>query len=641
MLKSAAYFVLSTLPLMHVAGTSANAQTPAENKSAAELFTSADKNNDKLLSAEEHQALRGKTQLIHRDFIVFDLDADKSLTEAEFSSIPSVGGVKRGPMPDPFAQVVEQLLNSIAQQAAEKPDASDKVEFLTDRFLNAFQKVMNERPPAKTMADPDQDGIVTMDEAKRFFEIQVGIRRPDGERLRFDDGRLVNNNLFLHADQNANDVIERQEFIERTFGGPNVADEFETEDADGNGQLTLDEWCTVPGRSIDDPVLDFLRFDTDFDGFVNPEELLKGIPAWKLQMARYAFPAFDGNKDGKFSLTEFRQIIPENMLAPWHQPLVDANADEVISLQEFQFGRCTCALLRRLYFARLDLDGSGSLESSEYAFRIKQHDVFFSLNADGTGWNELFEFKDHHACGSVTISPDGKTIAFDSWIGANQGGSALYTMDINGSEPKQICQGMMPSWSADGKSLAYSHSSQGFSLWLTSLDGEARDGLANGWGAQLSPDGTRVAFNVGADIHTMELATGEITILLEGEDNPYRSVYWNSTWSPDGKRLCFKGVRADATQEVASILTSGDKPDLKIHHSGKVNINADFTWHPTEDRIVFAMSCPERGFVQLYEFNPTTADPPKLLAGQDLARNNTDACWTPDGQRLIIVSGDF
>lgn len=56
---------------------------------------------------------------------------------------------------------------------------------------------------------------------------------------------------------------------------------------------------------------------------------------------------------------------------------------------------------------------------------------------------------------------------------------------------------------------------------------------------------------------------------------------------------------------------------------------------------MFAMSCPERGFVQLYEFNPTTADPPELMAGQDVARNNTDACWTPDGQRLIIVSGDF
>ena len=45
--------------------------------------------------------------------------------------------------------------------------------------------------------------------------------------------------------------------------------------------------------------------------------------------------------------------------------------------------------------------------------------------------------------------------------------------------------------------------------------------------------------------------------------------------------------------------------------------------------------------VQLYQFNPNTADPPVLVAGQDVTRNNTDACWTPDGKRLLIISGDF
>ena len=615
-------------------------QTQTANSPAAEIFAKADTNNDKALSRDEYDAVRGTTPEIRRDFFAFDLNADQMLSEAEFTSIPSVGGGKRGPIPDPFADIVEQLITVIKKQAAEKPDVADKVEFLTDRFLVAYQKVINERPPARIIADPDQDGIVTLDEAKRFFEIQIGIRRTDGQRLRFDDGRLVNNNLFLYADVNANNVIERQEFIERTFGGENVAEEFTAADTDKDDQLTLDEWCAVPGRSVEDPILNFLSYDTDFDGFVNPDELQKGITEWKRPMTRTVFPAFDINKDGKLSLTEFRQILPENMLAPWHQPVADKNADEVISLDEFQFDRCTFSLLRRVYFSRMDLNGNGSLEPNEFPFQIKMHDVFFTLNADGTDWKELYEFKDHHACGSVTVSPDGKTIAFDSWIGANQGGSALYTMDINGGEPKQICQGMMPSWSADGKSLAYSFTSQGFGVWLTSFHGD-REGLANGWGAQFNPDGTRVAFNVGSEIHAMELATGEISVILAGDDSPYRSIYWNSTWSPDGKRLCFKGVRANGTLEVASILTNGDDPDLKVHHSGKDHVNADFAWHPTEDRVVFAMQCTERNMVQLYQFNPSMTDPPSLVAGQDVARNNTDACWTPDGKRLIIVSGDF
>jgi TolB protein len=640
MLKPKALNIPLVLLVAFVSARSAISQTQTATAPVADIFAKADANADKTLSGEEYEALRGTTQEIRRDFLVFDLNADQKLSEAEFASIPSIGGAKRGPIPDPFADVVEQLLTVIKKQAAEKPDAADKVEFLTERFLVAFQKVINERPPNRDIADPDRDGIVTLDEAKRFFEIQIGIRRTDGQRLRFDDGRMVNNHLFLYADLNANSIIERQEFVERSYGGANVAEEFNIADTDKDDQLTLDEWCTVPGRSVDDPILNFLRYDTNLDGFVNSEELQKGVPEWKLSMTRNVFPGFDTNKDSKLSLMEFRQILPENMLAPWSYPVTDKNADEVISLDEFQFDRCTFSLLRRLYFSRLDLNGNGSLEPNEFPFKIKMHDVFYTMNADGTNWKEFYEFKDHHACGSVAVSPDGKTIAFDSWIGANQGGSALYTMDINGGEPKQICQGMMPSWSADGESLAYSFTSQGFGVWLTSLDGN-REGLANGWGAQFSPDGTRVAFNVGSEIHTMELATGETTVLLQGDDNPYRSIYWNSTWSPDSKRLCFKGVRADGTVEVASILTTGDDADLKIHHSGKVNVNADFAWHPTEDRVVFAMQCAERNMVQLYQFNPSTTDAPVLVAGQDITRNNTDACWTPDGKLLIIISGDF
>ena len=60
------------------------------------------------------------------------------------------------------------------------------------------------------------------------------------------------------------------------------------------------------------------------------------------------------------------------------------------------------------------------------------------MNEDGSDWKKLFEFEGHHACGSPTVSPDGKLLAFDSWIGANLGGSALYVMDINGGEPRQI-----------------------------------------------------------------------------------------------------------------------------------------------------------------------------------------------------------
>ena len=85
----------------------------------------------------------------------------------------------------------------------------------------------------------------------------------------------------------------------------------------------------------------------------------------------------------------------------------------------------------------------------------------------------------------------------------------------------------------------------------------------------------------------------------------------------------------------------GDQPNWKIVYSSKLNINADFAWHPRGHRIVFAAYSPERKLTQLFEFDPDKNDAVKLVKGQSETLNNTDACWTPDGKRLIVISGDY
>ncbi len=624
--------------LVALPATSALAQSP-ENASAVGVFLKADQDADKTLSKSEYQALRGDSKEVLRDWIVFDLNADQKLSEAEFLSIPSVGGPSRGPIPDPFVAMVNRLLDSVKEHAAEKTSDTEELEFKAPVFERALTEGV-EKQQLHGIVDPNLDGIVSLAEAVSFLEVQIGIRRPDLQLLRFPDGRVVNHHLFQYADANSNWKLERTEFIERSYGDAQVAAEFEKADVDKNAIMDLTEWCSIGGRCVIDPVLEFLRLDADLNGFVSAEEHTKGTVEWKQPLSNFMFSAFDSNKDGKLSLNEYRQTPCVNEVAHWYDPLNDQDGDELLSFAEFQFSDSTCPLLRRIYFGRFDLDSSGTLETTEYPFRIKQHDVFYVMNEDGTDWRKLFEFEGHHACGSPTVSPDGKQLAFDSWIGANQGGSALYVMDVSGGEPRQICRGMMPCWSADGETLGFSNSSQGYSIWLTSLDGETQEGLNRGWGGQISPDGKRIAYRLDG-IEAMEIISGDVVPLLQGEANPYQSIYWNSAWSPNGERLCFKGVKEDGTNEVSSISTSGEDPDLKVHFSGKVNINADFAWHPKGDRVIFAMTCPERGFVQLYEFNPGTDAAPKLVEGQDVTRNNTDACWTPDGKRLIVISGDF
>lgn len=612
-------------------------------ETVSRAFAAADQNRDQRLSLDEFLLKRGEAKAARRDFSLFDQDADAALNLAEFSTVPTVVAAEhRGSLPDPMTAVVDQVMTAL-DKSLDDWHKNPKVEVDARGFLTAFSQRFQKfgMQPAEKEADPDNNQKVTREEARRFIEIQFGVRRADGKLLREPGGRVVNYMLYLHVDQNKNDKLERAEFIERSYGDASVAKEFDAANTNGDDSLSFDEWCLVPGRSFIDPVMEFRQMDTNFDAYVDPHELLAGTPDWKKSLVIGVFPGFDLNRDGQLSLAEYRLTMTANMVLPWHTQLTDSDGDGSLSFAEFKFAPMLFPLLRVLNFNRLDADSNGRLAPSEFPFTLKVPDEFFVMNADGTGWKSLFLFEGHPACGSPAVSPDGKQIAFDAWGLKQRGNSTMFIMGIDGGEPREIGSGMMPNWSKDGTKLACSRSSPKYGVWLMDLEGEDHQWLHEGWGTQFSPDGTKIAFTGSSGLQIHDLNTGETRVVLNGEANPYQQIFWNSTWSPDSTRLCLKGVKADGTQEVATVQMTGDKPELKVHHSGKLAINGDFAWHPLEDRIIFSMACPERGKTQLYEFNPNKADPPTLVKGQDETRNNTDISWTPDGKRLIIVSGDY
>jgi len=213
-------------------------------------------------------------------------------------------------------------------------------------------------------------------------------------------------------------------------------------------------------------------------------------------------------------------------------------------------------------------------------------------------------------------------------------------MNIDDKQPRLVCLGMKPSWSKDGTQLACSCFGPVNGVWLMNVIDDGQKHIGAGWGAQFSPNGRRIAFLEGSAIKTCDLEGNASEIVFDGK-NIYAQLFRNLAWSPDGQRICFKAARPDGIHEVVLVNSAGREPNRKVCYSTTSAVSAAIAWHPQGRRIVFAAHSEERKLTQLFEFDPDKDDTPTLVQGQDPKRNNTDACWTPDGKRLIIVSGDF
>ncbi len=604
-------------------------------------FADADRDKDQRLSLDEFVGKRGGVDVLQRDFRLFDFNENGFLSRDEYAAVPGIGHPQyRGAMPDPMTEVFEKVaakLDASLDQWDEHPDVAVE----TAKFLGIFvagldRTVFRPRPHE---ADPNGDGKVTRDEARRFLEIQFGFRRSDGKPLRFPDGRVVQNYLFLFVDLNRNDRLERTEYLERSYSGAKAEGEFNGADLDGDDALTFDEFCTLR-RSMLDPVAEFQVMDRDLDGFVNPQELKDGTPVWNQKIADHVFPAFDGNRDGKLSLAEYRVTMLANQVLSWtgsgNAVITDMDDDGVLSFAEFRVNQTEFLLLRFMYFHRLDVNVDGVLDQKEFTFKVNIHAEFSVVNADGTGWQKLCKLEAYPTCGAPSVSPDGKLIAFHAAGRGDQRGTRIVVMTIDGKDSRELGPGERPSWSNDGQKLTYTWNG---TVHVMDADGNNTQPISqSGKSAQWSPDGKAIAFYDGPELKAYDVETGIVRTVLDANAHSYRRFYWGLTWSPTSDRLCFKAENARGVASVVTMWLADREPRLNVHVTNPGHIGAGFTWHPNGDRVVFSMYSAEHKHNQLYEFNPDTNEHPILFKGQDPNRNQSDPRWTPDGKRLIVVS---
>jgi TolB protein len=227
------------------------------------------------------------------------------------------------------------------------------------------------------------------------------------------------------------------------------------------------------------------------------------------------------------------------------------------------------------------------------------------------------------------------------------------------SRPRPQLKGFYPTWSPDGKRIAYSREDEdevpdpiGTSgIWVFSPDAlEIPRRLLTpptlyadfpAW----SPDGTMIAFSGFAqtgdvfdpnfDIYVMPASDGDARALTQtptvDEEQP--------SWSPDGTKIVYERSGSDPT----------DSPDIWVMNSDGSDqralvATADYdhapAWSPDGEEIAFMRQYPPAGGRSLnnMEIVVVKVDGTGFRLLTRSRYYDSDPAWSPDGERIVFVS---
>lgn len=164
---------------------------------------------------------------------------------------------------------------------------------------------------------------------------------------------------------------------------------------------------------------------------------------------------------------------------------------------------------------RLTYNGTGD---SNPLWRNDGTGIIFNANHDGDGEIYSIDIEDFHIQQLTDNTVDDISFDVASTTGEilltskrNSGDFALYTMDANGGDVRQLPQ----------------------------LDGYA-------WDGDWSPDGTKIVFQMQYDLHILDVNTGE-KIQLTANDRALGEL--QPDWSPDGQQIAFAALK-DGTYDI-------------------------------------------------------------------------------------------
>jgi Tol biopolymer transport system component len=232
----------------------------------------------------------------------------------------------------------------------------------------------------------------------------------------------------------------------------------------------------------------------------------------------------------------------------------------------------------------LDGNPSWSPDGKQIVFYSERdgNSEIYVMSADGEHQMRLTR---HPASdGYPNFSPDGKQIVFDS---DRDGNFEIYVMDADGGNPKRLtshpARDVSASWSLDGRKIAFMSDRNGeFEVWVMNADGSSPAGVTyfgSNWFPRWSPDGQKLAYHVGRDIHVLDVGEAKFRRLTI---DPNNGMY--PSWSPDGRQIAFMSWRAGPNEIFVMNADGSGQRRLTQTTSGDV---IDPRWSPDGEQIAF------------------------------------------------------
>jgi Tol biopolymer transport system component/imidazolonepropionase-like amidohydrolase len=269
----------------------------------------------------------------------------------------------------------------------------------------------------------------------------------------------------------------------------------------------------------------------------------------------------------------------------------------------------------------------------------------------------------------AVVSPDGRWVFFAQRerlfsYNVTSAPYQIYRFDRETGESTRVTGaqggGMRPMLTPDGKHLVYAtrfdnktgyrirEMETGEERWLlypvTRDDHESAATRDTMPGSAFTPDGKELVTTLGGKIARVDIASGKTTIIpfqakVEQDIGPRvyfetridegpvkaRLIRW-AQQSPDGKRLAFSALSKIYVMD----LPSGQPRRLTRNTVGEFAP----VWSPDGRFIAFVTWAPEGGHI--WKVAPEGGAPQQLTKR---AAFYSDLAWTPDGERLVVVSG--